>query len=685
MIAVALLVTGGVLHGASVNPDQNLSATKIIGCFLTFLFWALSVVVWGNLFCRLLKIDEGPQPVLALALGTLGASVVALALGYLGLLGYRFQWLMNLLLLTGHFLTYYGYSKGWLALPPGAEARVWRFRRLEFADLVFMVIAAAVVSSLALGALPLGGSDELRYHLVGPRLWSEAGRIYLPPSVPLVMQCSYWENLFLWGDALLTGPLPFGLIEGQLFGQWTHALLGYGGVALALYALLSRVTRDRSWRALAVLMALCVPSMLFSARVAKNDWGASLWLISGLVVLFNATTVTRERAGSRAVLGGVLVGAAIATKFTAAFAALGLLFAWGWWVRGQQNRGMRVRAALGVALGLLPILARNAYETGNPFFPAFNDLFQSPWLGPNWQWHQNLYEIRGVETSLKAWGEKLASFWHEVPIVSALLVLPIFWWRGRRPRPLVVLACGTVLGFLFFAAKMGLGFGDATRLFGPGLLLAAAVATLVVQLLCDELRPALKRFVVPLVVTSMAVFTIWYAQIPWGVWVDLFNDRIPTSTVMIRGFHIGGFAKGMVRTRFDPNTVIFSTGDNQIYYLLQANVAVIPEQPELDRRTAGVFDRLALLNTLRDMGGHYLIDSRHWNSHYWSRFAGIFGKLTFEHPEAIIVATASSDIFDLERLEQEVYLGCVKPHEEPTARAWLGFPEVRPKRTNRFF
>lgn len=666
-LVVVLQVAGGLLHGAPTNPDIDLQPKKIIGTFLTFLFFSICVMVWGNVLRQVLRIG-GPAFLVSASLGLAGAAFVAMLLGYAGLIGFRYQWLMNLSLLSGVFLFCLGNAKGWFKAESASESSTPAPRRHTLGEVsVWVVCAAIVVSLLALGAFPLGGSDDLRYHLVGPRLWSDAGRIFMTVQIPAAMQSSYWEYLFLWGNGLVTGPGVSGLIEGQLFAQWTHTLWGLGGTGLALSYLLRPLVKNGVWVAVAVAVAFCAPSLLLFARVAKNDWGVVFWLLAATALLLNnASTLA----------AGVLLGVAAGAKPTAAFYIVPLVLVWA--VVDRKNwRELGVLCAAALA-GFLPQALHWYVHTGNPVYPALNDWFQSPWLGPSLEQSYSLYDSEGpFAQGIGSWLRKFKELWLEVPTISALAAIPL--WRSRNAAALKLVGVG-LLGFLLFSAFIGPEHGSAEdlRLYGPGLILLAAVSVVTVEYLCERLGPALQKAAAAALAVSILAFTLAQAKVPWGIWLDALNDRLPPSTVMIRSLHLGGYAKSRIRMAADRDDIIFTSGDNQLYYLAQFNVIAVPEHSELDRRTSGVNDPLETLNILREFEGRYLIDTRRWDVFYWGPFAKGIGPLLFRHPEALKVATRSSDVYDLRALENAVYKACVYTKPHPLARVLLGVPEHRP-------
>lgn len=642
-LAVALQITGGLLHGAPINPDIDLTAKKIIGVFLTFLFFTICVGAWGNVWRLALRLS-GPPALLSAALGSAAAAFVAMLLGYAGFLGFRYQWLMNLCLLSGVFVSCLGQAKGWLSeqvAVPGAQDAASRPTVSEIS--VWLVCSAILVSLLALGAFPLGGGEDVRYHLVGPRLWSDAGRIYMTASLPPAMQSSYWEYLFLWGNGLVTGPGVSGLIEGQLFAQWLHALWGLGGTGLALFYLLAPLVRDRVWVAVAVAVAFCAPSLLVYARVAQNDWGVVFWQVSATALLLNHGTV-----GASGFLVGVAVGAKPASAMLYA-----LTLAFVWMFAGRKNLREVWVFVLAALAGFLPQALHAWIHTGNPTYPALNGLFKSSWLSPT------------LETSLSqsaGWLARLKTLWFEVPTVSALLAIPL--WQRSRNTALKLIAVSLI---------------SSLQLAGTGLIVLAGVSVVTLEYLCERLSALPRKIITGFLSLAILAVTLLQAKVPWGIWIDALNDRLPTSTVMIRSLHLGGYAKSRVRMAVDRDEVIFTSGDNQLYYLSQFNVVVVPEHPELDRRTAQVRDPLDLVRILREFGGDYLIHTQYWEDSHRGEFAKRFSKIMFRYPEAMRVTTRSSAVVDLRALENAAHQACVYTKPHPLARVMLGVPESRPE------
>ena len=79
LFGVALVgqILGAVLRGAPSDTDAVISAAVPVGAFLTFIFWAASVLAWGSALSVFLKLSE-LKWLGAVSLGTAGAALAYL-------------------------------------------------------------------------------------------------------------------------------------------------------------------------------------------------------------------------------------------------------------------------------------------------------------------------------------------------------------------------------------------------------------------------------------------------------------------------------------------------------------------------------------------------------------------------------------------------------------------------------
>ncbi len=430
----------------------------------------------------------------AMALGLGGVALTALALGALGLLR---PWLLWLLTVVGLLVT---------ARPLGRALRAawadptWRpqtrFERL-LAGYCGLTLAVALAWALA----PPTAWDGLVYHLTGPRLYLEAGRISHPLDLPYLGFPQLVEMLFAWGMGL----------AGERAAAPIH--WGYG---LATVPIL--VTAGRRWPGgstgwLAAAILLSAPSITLLAGWPYVDLALLLYTTLAFLAL------TRSWEGSSParrwlLLSGVCAGLALSTKYT----ALALLPALGLTLLLQRLAASDTCSALrithhatrdmlilcGIAfLVWLPWLLKNFLLTGNPTYPFF-------FGGIYWDdWRAWWYDRAGTGLAATAPWRLLTAPWEATvwgmeggtgysatigPLFLALLPLLLAVWRQfaplQRRRLGAALACCAVLyGFwLWGVARSALL--QQTRLLVPAFgLLALLVAAAVEGLRTLPTRP----------------------------------------------------------------------------------------------------------------------------------------------------------------------------------------------------
>jgi hypothetical protein len=327
---------------------------------------SLSVAVWLGMIwvstalgLRIIGrslVDESPAVRLALAAGIgLGLlSLLTLGMGLAGLLRPAVAWGLVVALgallrhdlraalvdlrAAGHFRPAGGFQR-WVALYTGGSLA-----------LIFMAALA-----------PPTAWDALVYHLTGPRLFVEAGRVVHSIDLPYLGFPQLGEMQFTLGMLLV--------------GDGTASLLhfGYGLLALIVTAALARrVFGDNAaWLAAALLAS--VPTFLSLMSRAYVD----------VTLLFYTTAACyafvrwRERRASGQnwlLMLGAFCGFGAGVKYTAIAIPLALGLSMAWTSRREGLRAVAGRlvqlAAVFVVL-TLPWLLENWLTTGNPFYPFF--------------------------------------------------------------------------------------------------------------------------------------------------------------------------------------------------------------------------------------------------------------------------------------------------------------------------
>lgn len=271
-----------------------------------------------------------------------------------------------------------------------------RWTLLAFATAVLLTV---VVVSHLLGRDP--NWDFLNYHFYGPHLmlehrWAQdyfAGSFqgYLNP-LPYVPQ--YLMIRHGWSGPLVSAVLAMAQAANLLF-VWLIArdvlpsqLAAARGEALAM---------------LAVVLALLAPLFITTAGSSFVDGTTSVPVLAATWLLLRLCTdpAAGERR-ARAALCGLLLGLAAGLKPTNGVLALGVMLpCMASWLRLGAGTALR-RSMLLVAASALGFVLAHGYWSwqlwqhfGNPFFPLFNGVFQSPdfpvtnyrdtrFLGPGW-------------------------------------------------------------------------------------------------------------------------------------------------------------------------------------------------------------------------------------------------------------------------------------------------------------
>jgi hypothetical protein len=355
----------GERSAIDTGPRALLDACFALALAATILITALG---WGRLILHRLDLTaltaaEVNLFSMAIGLGVLGYGVLAL-----GLMGLLHPWAIGAWLAASMLITRRTWRQAWTAAPtlwPRVQ-RSWRgasnFQR------ALVVIAVATVGLALLQALtPVWDYDGQMYHLQGPRLWLQAGRITLLPDV--------WQAN---GPATLDLVYAIGLaFDADTAAKVLHLACGVL-VAGAAFTFARRfLSPTAAWLALAIL--LTAPMMPLVASWAYTDLG---WALYEFLALYAVILIGRSETAARSdlVLAGLCAGLALGLKYQAA-AQAGLLAIY----IMRQARGAGWRQVIGrvmvfgatAAVVAAPWYLKNWALSGNPIYPFV-------WGGPGW-------------------------------------------------------------------------------------------------------------------------------------------------------------------------------------------------------------------------------------------------------------------------------------------------------------
>ena len=545
LLAIAGLAAIGLAVGAARRPAWStayavvvvgLAGTAVLGLLtLGGAVWPVAVVLWlavlgasagGRLLDRLFAGGEGPVGLeratfgLALAFGLTSHAMLAL-----GLLGGLHWWLVAGLLL--------GLSarlrRDLLAVSRDAWRGVAgpRAGRVAMSEAWFRLPLFALLVGWAMlvfvqGLAPEIWYDAQNYHLALPQLYAEQHRIVPTPYRVHSYLSLGTEMLYLL--ATLLGGQPAARLISLAFGALTalgvFALgrrsfsAGAGLLAAALFV----TTPIVAWEASGAFVDLALSSYCFFAVAAAHRW-------------------LGDRRPAWLILAGVMGGFALSAKLNALFllGALGLVLLLV--VLADRDRAWPARVRALLSFGVAALLAGAPWplfrwvQTGNPVFPFFNQVFQSP-LAPAVYDPLNLDE-HSIGTSLASlvrlpWAMTFSGpeVFHGGPPGGSLglgvLVVPLLLAGRWAPRERVGLLFLTGVALVFSAAWAG--SSQFARYFFPALpivyiLAGAALAGLRAR---ASLPPRLPRviaavsYLAPLAwaLAGLPLFLALYVHIP---------------------------------------------------------------------------------------------------------------------------------------------------------------------------
>ena len=361
------LLTATILLARIAWPPRDLDATGTVALrdlSLTLLLMAITAVLAHGLGEKLLHLLAPPD------LTRLEGSVFSLALG-LGALGYLMFGLgmiglLNTTWISGSILALSLWVGPQWRAAPGRVRRALSAIRAAWRSAEplarISAVLAAVIGVLAFihSLSPPWDYDGLMYHLVGPRAFLNAGRLYPVPE-------SFFLNGPLTGEMLFTLGMAFG---DDVFPKLLHFTWGLLLVA-ATYAAGRRWVGGRGgW--LSAVVLLSVPALPVWAAFAYID---VTWSVFEFLALMAAVIWWSSRSPRWLVFSGLMAGLAMGTKYLGmmGFGVIGLFIAGASLLRGGWKSFLTSSLTFGMPAIVVacPWYVKNAIWLGNPVFPLF--------------------------------------------------------------------------------------------------------------------------------------------------------------------------------------------------------------------------------------------------------------------------------------------------------------------------
>ncbi|MFZ0547362.1 MAG: glycosyltransferase family 39 protein [Candidatus Promineifilaceae bacterium] len=377
MILIVLFLLWLAISIAGYYWAQNAILQPVIGQIvgMNWLFPGLSIAAIGRTLLHLLAalwlafiaLGSGRfllQRIPQLELNDLEEVVFGLGVGFgalgllvffLGIVGLLFPWLFYLV--TAVLTVFVG-------RPTLRFLR--QLPRPKPSRLITIFLALSLFLALTRALLPPTDWDGLFYHLTGPRLYLEAGRILSGIDIPHLNFPALFEMLFMLAMGMV-GDVPAVLLH------FIFNLMTAGVVYLFARDLLGV---KNGW--LGVLFYYAMPMVLTLAGWAYNDLGLAFYETAALYCLLKAAkTYFLSKTGffdfdiGWLILSAIFSGMAMSMKYTSFVAPLALVILLLWWKRRQLAQAVRPLFLFGILAFLVavPWYVKNLAFTGNPVYP----------------------------------------------------------------------------------------------------------------------------------------------------------------------------------------------------------------------------------------------------------------------------------------------------------------------------
>lgn len=345
------------------GPRALLDTVFVLGLLGVVLLLAGGLGVKVLRGCR--ASDLAPLEKIIFAL-PIGLGVIAYGVMALGLAGMMHPWTIFLWLIFVGIWT----RREWASIVAGLPRRLsglpTLWRKWGPGERVLVILGGLILGVALLQSLgPPTDYDGLMYHLPAGQIFLRSGRITLLPDTGPANGPATGEMLFIIGQA-------FG---SDSFSRLIH--LTYTALwLLASFRLGQRwAGHIHAW--LTVALLLSIPMLPFWASMAYTDL---IWVTYELLSLFALSIWREKRQHGWLLLGGLLMGWALGSKYL----ALGGLGVWGLWLLAQSDRRRWKEAMIngavfgGVALAVgSPWYLKNWFLSENPVYPFI-------WGGPGW-------------------------------------------------------------------------------------------------------------------------------------------------------------------------------------------------------------------------------------------------------------------------------------------------------------
>ncbi|MDQ7858093.1 MAG: hypothetical protein RB149_04675 [Armatimonadota bacterium] len=578
-LAVIVVCAAAVILAAGASVAGPLAAAAIFFGAA----WGVGASVAGQL-----GLDGGAWRNVPLRLA-MGWAVLAVTGTVAGAAGVLSRGVVGATLLVGVGLAAVELGRAWPFRPRDHAAR-----RTHAPSVVGWCGLAVLLLGALIGALaPEVGHDALAAHLPVAREFAARGAIVAMPS----NTASYLQ---LNADVLYTMAML------ALPGAELPKLLHFGAgatAALLVYDLGVRLHTPGAGLVAAAVVA-GTPLVWWLAATAYTDLWVTLFVVGAL---WAADAYRRRPGAGRASAAGLLAGAALGTKMTAAAFVVPLVAVLLLWVLRSDAGRDRLRALAGLAAGLVVgggyWYARAYALLGNPLHPLFPELFGLPWRavlptafgmgrGPldllALPWRVTVHPARFVEV-----GSIGVVYLLLLPAALAGLV------RGTVPRWLATVFVGAGLTWALTAQYL--------RYFVPALPLAALMGAVGAWSLPGRWRTVT---IAGCITAVAAVSGSWVVRSGWELAYRVAVQHLARgdyAALRVPGYRVARFSARAL----PADARILSAGENLVYYydrdVLPASWRSLRYDPEIGQRLLGFGSGERVKGELRRHGFSHLV------------------------------------------------------------------------------
>ncbi len=339
-------------NSLSFSGSALLRSTIDILIALWIVLVALGCGLWWWRGLKPKKYHLGDKTLFSFGLGFGTIGLLMLLMGLLGLLSQPF--LFGFMIL----LTFISIP---VIMPFSRELRMAQWKRPSLLITFYLTIAIGLAFTLSL--IPPILWDSLSYHLKGPWLYLQAGRIYadidlFPLNYPFLL-----EMVFMLGMG----------IRSDISAQLVHFFFTFLLAGMTSRIAVNGLKLKQGWTA--VLLLFATPMILMLAPAPYNDLALAFVTLASLY----AFSLWYETEDSRwLILSGIFSGLAMSLKYTSFLvpALIGLLLIWQYWRDPRRLLRLLITFTLPAFLVAIAWYIKNWVFMGNPIYPfVFNGRY----------------------------------------------------------------------------------------------------------------------------------------------------------------------------------------------------------------------------------------------------------------------------------------------------------------------